>query len=215
MKQNAIKKINDVFIIGIGGGSASGKTMFAKELKKKLSNEHTEIVDLDSYYHDFSHMPSHQRKDLNFDDPDRIDIELIISHIQSLKSGASIKKPRYCFEKHARTEKYDIIHPRPFVIVEGLFTLVFQELLDTFDLKIFVDASEDLRIIRRIQRDRSKRGRSVDSIIDQYLKTVRHAHLCLIEPSKEEADIIATWDNVNPEAIKEAVELIFSEYEKG
>ena len=129
MKQNNTKQDNHVFIIGIGGGSASGKTMFARELSKKLPNEQTEIIDLDSYYHDLSHIPSHERTNVNFDDPDRIDKELFIDHIQSLKSGLSIKKPMCCFKDHTRTAEYDVIHPRPFVIVEGLFTLVLKSCL--------------------------------------------------------------------------------------
>ncbi len=206
---------NGFFIIGIGGGSASGKTMFAWELAKGLSEERTTIIDIDSYYNDFSHISNQQREKLNFDDPAIIDKDLLVSHIKTLKSGRSIKKPIYSFESHCRTDQHDIISPKPFVIIEGLFTLVLQELHPVIDLKIFIDASDDLRIIRRIQRDRKERGRSVNSIIDQYLRTVRSAHITLIEPSRDSANIIVNWDTFDADAITEAIELILTEYDQG
>ena len=145
---------------------------------------------MDSYYKDFPNLTISERKKLNYDHPSIFDIELLLGHLEELKKGNQIKVPVYSFDKYERTKQFEIVYPRPIIIVEGILLFYYDDLRNFFSIKIFVDADADVRIIRRIKRDVQKRGRSLDSVIEQYLNTVRPMHIQFVEPTKQFADII-------------------------
>ncbi|MGB9694498.1 MAG: uridine kinase [Caldisericaceae bacterium] len=176
--------------IGIAGGTGSGKTTVAQIIRKNFKDTETAIISMDSYYKDFQNLTLDERKKLNYDHPSIFDFELLCSHLAELRKGNSIKVPIYSFEKYERTGQFEVVHPRPIIIVEGILLFYYDELRSFFSIKIFVDADADVRIIRRIKRDVQKRGRSLDSVIDQYLNTVRPMHIQFVEPTKQFADII-------------------------
>ncbi len=176
--------------IGVAGGTGSGKTTVADIIKKSLRNTETAIISMDSYYKDFPGLSLEERKKINYDHPSIFDIELLRKHLSELQKGNPIKVPRYSFDKYGRTDKFEIVYPRPIIIVEGILLFYYDELRDFFSIKIFVDTDSDVRIIRRIKRDVQKRGRTLDSVINQYLNTVRPMHIQFVEPTKQFADII-------------------------
>ncbi|MCA1902851.1 MAG: uridine kinase [Candidatus Hydrogenedens sp.] len=183
------------FIVLIGGGSASGKTTIASRLQTELS-PHAVVIPIDNYYKDLSHIPMRERLKTNFDHPDAIEIELLMYHLSQLQHHIPIETPVYDFATHTRCHESIIIEPKDIVILEGLHALTFEQLRDISSLKIFVDLDDDLRIIRRIQRDISERGRKINHIIKQYLSTVRPMYKQFIEPSKKFADIIVLGDQL-------------------
>ena len=193
------------YIIGIAGGSASGKSTVAYEIAKSLGNDRSVILELDSYYKDLSCLLESEREKVNFDHPDSFDIELFIIHLNDLKEKKPIEKPQYDYASHTRKSKTEVVYPKKLIIIEGLFTFVFEELLEILDYKIYVDTADDIRILRRIKRDIKERGRAVENIMEQYLNTVRPMYKAIIEPSRKFANIIIEWNEYNLSAIKEAI----------
>lgn len=177
------------YLIGIAGGSASGKTSIVQALKKTFDN-HVTVLYFDDYYKDLSHLPFEKRTKVNFDHPDAFDLDLLSEHLKDLKDGKTIIKPIYDFKEHNRSSEKETLTPSEIVIVDGLFTLAIDEIAKYCDLKLFVDTPSDIRFIRRLERDMLERGRSLESVKTQYLMTVRPMHELFVEPSKYKADLI-------------------------
>lgn len=188
------------FLIGISGGTGSGKTTVALNIKEKIG-EDILILDMDSYYKDHSNIPFEERLKINYDHPDAFDVPLLKEHIQSLLNGDEIKKPVYSFVEYVRLKEYEIIKPQRIIILEGIFALFYQELRRLMDIKIYVDTDPDIRLIRRILRDTKDRGRTLDSVIKQYTEVVRPMHIQFVEPTKRFADIIIPEGGFNIVAI--------------
>jgi uridine kinase len=200
------KNKNEILFIGIAGGTASGKTSVANELIKNLNQEKVTLVNLDSYYIDLSHLDLEERKKFNFDHPDSIDWNLVYQNLYNLFKLKEAYKPVYSFSLYNRTQEFEILEPAKIVILEGLFALYKKELRSLMDLKIFVSAPDDIRLIRRIKRDVSQRGRDIDSIIEQYLNFVRPMYIEYIKPTKNYADIIIQ----NEKSFKSALNLLIA-----
>ena len=189
-------------ILGIAGGSASGKTTLAKAIIQSLGSEHVSFIGHDSYYHELPHLSVKERAEVNFDHPSSLDTQLLIQHIQNLKNGKSVHVPIYDFSSHARTGNTEEVIPKKIIIIDGILIFSEPQLLNLMDMKIFVDTDDDIRLIRRIKRDITERKRSIDSIITQYQYTVRPMHLLYVEPSKRCADIIVpAGDGIQPVAL--------------
>lgn len=193
--------MNKPVLIGICGGTGSGKSTITEELLAGIPKERVVIIEQDSYYKDQSDLPFEERVKTNYDHPFAFDNELLIEHLKMLISGESIEKPEYNFENHIRKEDTVKVEPRDIIILEGILILSEEQLRDLLDIKIFVDTDADVRIIRRILRDIKDRGRTLESVILQYLSTVRPAHLQFVEPSKKYADIIVPEGGQNKVAI--------------
>jgi len=177
-------------IIGISGGTGSGKTTVARRILEHVSDEHVLYLQQDSYYRNLGDMPIGLRHQINFDHPDALDNDLFVNHIKALREGEPIEMPLYDFTNHTRRHETIRIDPKPILIIEGILIFVDAVLRELMDIKIFVDTDDDLRFIRRLRRDVNERGRSAESVIDQYLKTVRPMHDQFVEPSKRHADVI-------------------------
>lgn len=177
-------------VIGIAGGSGSGKTTVAQAILEKVGKDRIAYLPHDAYYKDLRHLSAENRAQVNFDHPDSLDSDLLADHIRQLKEWHGINLPVYDFKNHTRTDQYKVIQPRGVIIVEGILIFGDKTLREMFDVKIFVDTDSDLRFIRRLQRDISERGRSTESVVSQYLSTVRPMHLEFVEPSKRYADVI-------------------------
>ena len=189
-------------IIGIAGGSGSGKTTLALRLKERFGEDEVRLISHDSYYKRHDELPFEERCKLNYDHPDAFDNALLIYHLQELKAGRAIDCPVYDYANHNRSDKTQHIEPAPVLIVEGILPFVEPELCAMFDYKIFVDTDADERILRRLVRDVKERGRSLDSVIDQYLTTVKPMHEAFVEPSKRNADIIVPNGGENTAAVE-------------
>ncbi len=176
-------------IIGIAGGTASGKTSIANSIQEEFKSKLT-VLRHDNYYKNFSNLDFDERAKLNYDHPNTYETSLLIQHIKALKNNIPIETPIYSFEEHLRTKRTKKLLPTPIIIVEGILIFENRELRDLLDIKIFVDTDADIRILRRIERDIKQRGRSLDSVINQYKATVRPMHIEFVEPSKRFADII-------------------------
>ena len=176
-------------IIGFCGGTASGKTTLAKRVIEAVGGDGV-LVSMDCYYSDNKHMPFEERAKINYDHPNAFDTDLLISHLKDLKEGKSILHPTYDFSNHVRGEKWVQLDSAKVIIVEGILLFENQALVDMLDIKIFVDTDADVRILRRLVRDVKERGRNMDSVVDQYLNTVKPMHERFVEPSKRVADII-------------------------
>jgi len=176
--------------IGIAGGTGSGKTTFSQELVSRLNTDKIVYISHDSYYKDLSFMPLEERKKMNFDHPDSLDTDLMIQHLIALKEGKSVDIPVYDFKTFTRTDQVEHITPQPVILVEGILIFAIKELRDLMDIKIFVDTDADIRFMRRLKRDIEERGRTMESVYDQYLNEVRPMHEAFVEPSKRYADII-------------------------
>jgi uridine kinase len=192
-------------VIGIGGGSGSGKTTIAQAVVSGLSG--VGLIQHDSYYRHQPHLSFPDRTRVNYDHPDSLETELLIKHLQSLKAGESIARPTYDFTLHLRADQTELVDPAPVLIVDGILVLADADLRAEFDLKIYVDTDPDIRLARRLRRDMDERGRSPASVIDQYLTTVRPMHLEFVEPSKRYADLIIP-EGYNPRAVATVVEMI-------
>lgn len=177
-------------IIGICGGTGSGKTTVARRILECVSDEQVVFLQQDSYYRNLGDMPVELRHAINFDHPDALDNDLFINHVKALRAGEAIEMPVYDFSIHTRKTETIHIQPKPILIVEGILIFVDAMLRAQMDIKIFVDTDDDLRFIRRLQRDVNERGRTVESVIKQYLDTVRPMHQQFVEPSKRHADVI-------------------------
>ncbi|NQX86963.1 MAG: uridine kinase [Flavobacteriaceae bacterium] len=190
-----------MLIIGIGGGTGCGKTTVVNEILNELPAGEVGIISQDSYYKDTSHLTYDERVKINFDHPRSIDFELLESHLKSLKKGNTISQPVYSFVQHNRTGDTIITHPRKVMIVEGILILTNPELRSMFDIKIFVHADSDERLIRRLKRDIKERGRDIDEVLSRYQSTLKPMHQQFIEPMKEYADIIIPNNKYNTVAI--------------
>ena len=177
-------------IIGICGGTGSGKTTIARAIVDAVGRENVVLVEQDSYYRNLADMPLDERHQANFDHPDSIDSDMLVNHLIRLKQGLVVEMPLYDFKSHTRSDEIEIIRPKQVVIVEGILIFAEPRVLDLLDMRVFVDTPDDIRFIRRLRRDIAERGRTVDSVIDQYYRTVRPMHFEFVEPSKRHADII-------------------------
>ena len=189
------------FIIAISGGSGSGKSTVTSLLVARLGQEKASVIHQDSYYEDLSYMSLEDRKKVNFDAPSSIDKDLFIKHVKTLVQGQSIEKPCYDFISCTREKKTERVEPTEYLILEGLFSLCFEELIPIFNLKLFVDVPDDLRLLRRIDRDTKVRGHNLESVIQQYQETVRPMHHKHIEPCRVVADFVVPWININDKLI--------------
>lgn len=191
-----------MLIIGIAGGSGSGKTTVVREIARRMSpHEHVTVIPQDSYYKDQGHLSMEERQALNFDHPDSIDWELLVEQLRDLKAGKAIDQPTYSYITCTRQEETVHVEPSDIIIVEGILIFTCKELMDELDIKVFVDADDDDRLMRVITRDIVERGKNVDWVIDRYTKTVKPMYLQFIAPSKRYADIIVPQGGHNKVAI--------------
>ncbi len=191
-----------MLIIGIAGGTGSGKTTVVKKIVEKCTNKDVVVLPQDAYYKDNSHLPIEERLEINFDHPDAIEFDLLINHIKMLKEGKKIDMPIYSYLTCTRSPETIEIYPKKVIIVEGILIFSNEELRSLCDIKVFVDAEADDRLIRVIYRDIVERGRSVDKVLERYIKTVKPSHLQFIEPTKRYADIIIPQGGENTVAIE-------------
>lgn len=190
------------FIIGIAGGSGSGKSTVARNVAQALQTETVAFIDMDAYYLNHAHLTMDERRKINWDHPDAFDWDLLIEQLTRLSAGESIDKPVYDFVTHSRSEKCVVIPPAQVVVIDGILLFSDARVRDLCDVKVFVDADADIRLIRRMRRDINKRGRPLDEVIDQYLTTVQPMHLQFVEPSKRYADVIVPRGGHNAVAIE-------------
>lgn len=177
-------------IIGICGGTASGKTVFAKKILELIGPDSLIYLEHDAYYKGLDQLPPELQKTKNFDHPDSLDNDLFIRHLHMLRSNQAIERPVYDFTMHRRTKETYHIQPKPVIMVDGILIFATPEVRDMFDIKVYIDAEDDIRLARRLQRDIFERGRTVESVLTQYLGTVRPMHKQFVEPSKKYADVI-------------------------
>ncbi|MFO8037036.1 MAG: uridine kinase [Anaerolineales bacterium] len=188
-------------VIGIAGGTGSGKTTIANYILERVGPDKICFLPHDAYYKDLSHLPREERDRINFDHPSSLETSLLIKHIQNLKAGRAIQLPSYDFRTHTRNKETTPIEPQPIILIEGILILAEPELRNLFDVRIFVDTDADIRFIRRLQRDINERGRTTHSVIRQYLDTVRPMHLEFVEPSKRYASVIIPEGGYNTVAL--------------
>jgi uridine kinase len=189
-------------IIGIAGGSGSGKSTVARSVAELLTTSSVAFIDMDAYYKNFTSLSLDERRKLNWDHPDAFDFDLLCSHLAALTNRQPIEKPEYDFVTHLRRDKSTRIEPADVVVIDGILLFVDDRVRDLCDVKVFVDADADIRLIRRIERDTHVRGRPLDEIIEQYLSTVQPMHLQFVEPSKRYADVIVPRGGHNAIAIE-------------
>lgn len=191
-------------VIGIAGGSGSGKSTVLDRLLKGLGEDSVDVsvLDHDAYYVDLSHRSPGERAGFNFDHPDALETDLLVEQLDRLTAGNRIEKPIYDFTSHTRTDATETVEPAPVVIVEGILVLAEPALVKRMDIRIFIDADDDVRLVRRIRRDMEDRGRSLESILSQYETTVRPMHIEFVEPSKRRADIIIPNGGHNTVAVE-------------
>ena len=188
-------------IIGIAGGTGSGKTTVVKRIAKALPPHCAAVIPLDSYYNDTTGMTPEERKLINFDHPDAFDWKLLTEHIRLLKEGKAVEQPTYSYIESNRQKETVHVDPKPVIIIEGIMALHYKKLRDMMDLKIFVDTDDDVRLIRNIRRDVVERGRTVDMVLDHYENDVKPMHEQFIEPTKKFADLIIPWGRENKRGI--------------
>ncbi|MCX6128633.1 MAG: uridine kinase, partial [Proteobacteria bacterium] len=182
-----------------------------QKLRSRLDGEHPLVINIDHYYRDLSQIPLHERAKVNFDDPDSIEHELLHKHIIQLQSGLAIDRPCYDFASHTRRQESERLEPSRVIILDGIFALCFPELLKLFDLKLFLDVQDDVRVVRRIGRDMAERGRSYENCADQYLGSVKSSHSKFIKPSRSHADFVIPWHHYNERALVFMANLIKAE----
>ena len=190
-----------MLVIGIAGGTGSGKTTVVNKILQQLNVEGVNVLSQDNYYHDNQHLTLSEREVLNYDHPKSIDFDLLIKHVAALKNGVPIEQPIYSFVTHSRSGDFVSIEPKSVLIVEGILVLTNSELLKEYDLKVFVHADSDERLIRRIRRDTQERGRDLQEVLHRYQTTLKPMHQEFIEPSKNEADLIVPNMKQNTVAI--------------
>jgi len=188
-------------VFGIAGGTGSGKTTIADYILKTVGHEKIAFLPHDAYYRDQTGLTQEERAQVNFDHPSSLETELLIEHITKLRNQEPIQLPTYDFKTHSRNQETITIHPQPIVVIEGILIFVEPELRKLFDLKIYVDTDADIRLIRRLKRDIEERGRTTESVINQYLETVRPMHLEFVEPSKRYANVIIPEGGYNTVAL--------------
>jgi uridine kinase len=189
-------------IIGVAGGTASGKTTVSDAILERVGRDRIAYIQHDSYYRDLSHLPLEERRQLNFDHPDALETELLVAHLRQLQAQEPIEVPIYDFATYQRSHQVRQVGPRRVILVEGILILVDRELREMMDVKLYVDTDADLRFIRRLERDIRERDRTMESVIQQYLTTVRPMHLEFVEPSKRYADVIIPAGGFNTTAIE-------------
>ena len=199
----------DVMILGIAGGTGSGKTTLTRRLKERFGDE-VSVVYHDNYYKRRDDLTYEERCAINYDHPNAFDTDMLLEHLAQLKAGHAVECPVYDYTVHNRSDKTVLIQPAPVIIVEGILLFAFPELCDLMDIKVFVDTDADVRILRRIVRDVNKRGRTLESVLSQYLTTVKPMHEQFVEPSKRKADIIVPEGGKNTVALEMLVHRVSS-----
>lgn len=191
-----------MLIIGIAGGTGSGKTTVVEQIVEELPKDEVCVISQDSYYKDTSDLSYDERVKINFDHPQAIDFKLLVKHLKTLRKGKSIEQPVYSFEEHNRTSKTITTHPKKVIIVEGILILTHPEIREMFDVKLFVHADSDERLIRRLRRDMAERGRDLNEVLSRYQSNLKPMHEQFIEPTKEFADIIIPTNRYNTVAVE-------------
>lgn len=204
-----------MLVIGIAGGTGSGKTTVVNKILQQLNAEGVNVLSQDNYYHDNQHLSLAEREGLNYDHPKSIDFELLGKHVKMLKRGEPINQPIYSFVTHSRTGDHVLVEPKNVLIVEGILVLTNKELLKEYDLKVFVHTDSDERLIRRIRRDTQERGRDLEEVLHRYQTTLKPMHQEFIEPSKNEADLIVPNMRQNSVAIDFLTTVINNSLKKG
>jgi uridine kinase len=194
------------FVIGVAGGTGSGKTTVSRRIQEAVNINHIAYIQHDNYYRDQKHLSRDERARTNYDHPDSLETELLVQHLLELRRGQSIDMPLYDFSAHTRSTETQRIDPAPVILVEGILIFVEKELREQMDVKVFVDTDADIRFIRRLRRDMNERDRSLDSVVQQYMGTVRPMHMEFVEPSKRYADVIVPRGGDN----RVAMEMIVS-----
>lgn len=202
-----------MLLIGIGGGTGSGKTTVARKIIQKVGVDRCVLLPMDNYYKDMSHLPIEERRKINYDHPDVIEYELLKDHLELLLKGKPVEIPTYDFATYVRKPETLYFPPKDVVIVEGIFALYYDQIYKLYGLSVYVDAESDIRFIRRLKRDVRERERTMDSVIDQYLQTVKPMHDAYVEPTKRRADIIVPKGGYNDKAIEVVVNYIFKKLE--
>ena len=197
-------------VIGVAGGSGSGKTTVVRRIVESLGTDQVTVLEHDRYYRYRSDLRLEERAALNYDHPDSLETDLMVRHLEQLRAGQSVEVPLYDFARYARLAATDLIQPRRAVIVEGILIFTDAALRQLLDVKVFVDADDDIRFIRRLRRDVAERGRTMESVVEQYLSTVKPMHLDFVEPSKRYADVIVPQGGHNTVAIDMLLTLIRS-----
>jgi uridine kinase len=187
--------------IGIAGGSGSGKSTVARKVAEAVRGASVAFIEMDAYYRDHAHLSMDERRKLNWDHPDRLDLELFVEHVARLRRGEHIARPIYDFVAHARTAETVAVPAADVVVVDGILLLVEERIRALLDIKVYVDTDADVRLVRRVRRDMAKRGRPLPEILDQYMTSVRPMHLQFVEPSKRYADVIVPEGGHNPVAV--------------
>lgn len=190
----------ETLIIGIAGGTGSGKTTLAQKVQEAFPGQSV-LISQDSYYKNLGHLPLEKREKTNFDHPDSLDFALLVQHLQQLKEGKTIQKPVYNFHKHNREDYTEAVVPKKVIILEGILLFAVPEICNLCDLKIFIDTDDDVRLLRRIDRDIHERSRTFESVSYQYLTTVKPMHDAFVQPSKKQADLIVPRGGENPWAL--------------
>lgn len=205
--------MGDVMIVGMAGGTASGKTTITRRIAQELGNAVT-VISHDSYYRAHHELSYEERTKLNYDHPDSYETELLVEHLQELRNGWVVEVPVYDFPSYDRTDRVELVAPTPVIIVEGILIFAHAELRELMDLKVFADCDADVRILRRITRDVQERGRSLETVAAQYLTTVKPMHEKYVEPSKRRADIIVPEGGHNPVALEMITERVRAHLER-
>lgn len=195
-------------IIGVGGGSGSGKTTVVRHILNGIGEKNIQLLQHDSYYRDLSHLPLNERKKQNFDHPSSLETELMIRHVEALKSGYKVEVPVYDFAAHTRSEETESVTPKEIILLDGILIFTEPELRKQMDIKLFVDTDDDVRLLRRIKRDIMERGRELEGVMNQYERYVRPMHLEFVEPSKRYADIIIPRGGENQVALEMVIATI-------
>lgn len=203
------------FVIGVAGGTGSGKTTVSNRIIAAIGTKNIAYLQHDSYYHDHSHLTSEERVNCNYDHPDSLDTPMLVHHLERLIDGQSVQVPIYDFSTHTRLLEKRLVAPAGIVLVEGILIFVEKQLRRMMDMRIYVDTAADIRFIRRLRRDVDERGRSLDSIVTQYLTTVRPMHLEFVEPSKRHADVIIPEGGNNRVAMDMIVSKLKAELGRG
>ena len=198
----------NTILIGIAGGTGSGKTTLADKLVQNFGDDEVSIIRHDNYYKRHDELPYEERVHLNYDHPDAFDTPLLLEHIRELKAGHSIEVPVYDYTVHNRSDETIIVNPAPVIVLEGILIFAEPKLCEQMDIKVFVDTDADVRILRRILRDVKERGRALDNIVEQYLTTVKPMHEQFVEPSKRRADIIIPEGGENTVALEMLIERV-------